>query len=110
VHIRIEWLGRYDSVINSGGVKLIPEQIEAKLASSISNRFFVAGIPDVSLGQKLVLVIEGTIDIATIHQKIKALKTLERFQIPKEIYVVNSFLETQNGKIQRIKTLELLKK
>jgi len=105
-----EWLGRYDSVINSGGIKLIPEQIEAKLASSISNRFFVVGIPDVRLGQKLVLVIEGTVDIATTHKKIKSLKTLERFQIPKEIFVIASFLETENGKIQRIKTLELLKK
>ena len=26
-----KWLGRYDSIINSGGIKLIPEQIEKKL-------------------------------------------------------------------------------
>ncbi len=105
-----EWLGRYDSVINSGGIKLIPEQIEAKLADIISNRFFVAGIPDENLGQRLVLLIEGVIDIDKIHQKIKDLTTLKRFEIPKEIYCINSFLETKNGKIQRKKTVALLKR
>ena len=54
-----KWLGRYDNVINSGGVKLIPEQIELKLASSIKGRFFVAGILDEQLGQKVILVVES---------------------------------------------------
>ncbi len=54
-----EWLGRYDSIINSGGVKLIPERIEEKLSAIIKDRFFVAGIPDEILGEKLVLIIEG---------------------------------------------------
>ena len=35
-----EWLGRYDHVINSGGVKLHPETIEEKLATIINERFF----------------------------------------------------------------------
>jgi len=105
-----EWLGRYDSVINSGGVKLIPEQIEAKLAAVITNRFFVAGLPDAILGEKLILIIEGDIDIAGMHQKIKELKTPQRFEIPKEIYCVDSFLETKNGKVQRTKTIALLSK
>ena len=56
-----EWGGRYDSIINSGGVKLIPEKIEEKLSTLIKVRFFVAGIPDESLGEKLVLIIEGNV-------------------------------------------------
>ncbi|MEX0361925.1 MAG: AMP-binding protein, partial [Allomuricauda sp.] len=69
------WLGRYDSIINSGGVKLIPEQIEKKLASLIPSRFFVAGIPDKTLGQKLVLVIEGEeTDSTELLQQVKLLK------------------------------------
>lgn len=56
-----EWLGRYDSVINSGGVKLIPEQIEEKLSAIIKDRFFVAGIPDENLGEKLIMIIEGNV-------------------------------------------------
>jgi O-succinylbenzoic acid--CoA ligase len=52
-------LGRIDNVVNSGGIKLIPEQIEEKLSHGIHSRFFVGGIADAVLGEKLVLVIEG---------------------------------------------------
>ena len=31
-----KWLGRFDSIINSGGIKLIPEQIEGKFSKIIS--------------------------------------------------------------------------
>src|SRR5690606_21206453 len=44
------WLGRYDNIINSGGIKLIPEQIEKKLSPKLTSRFFVTGIPDTLLG------------------------------------------------------------
>ncbi|MGQ3089173.1 AMP-binding protein, partial [Flavobacterium sp.] len=50
------WLGRHDNVINSGGVKLFPEQIEEKLSGKIDRRFYVKGIADEVLGEKLVLV------------------------------------------------------
>ncbi|MBT8280372.1 MAG: AMP-binding protein, partial [Muriicola sp.] len=53
------WLGRWDNVINSGGVKLIPETIENKLNPVIESRFTVLGKPDKELGEKLVLVVEG---------------------------------------------------
>ncbi|MRH99748.1 AMP-binding protein [Kriegella sp. EG-1] len=103
-----DWLGRFDSIINSGGVKLIPEQIESKLVPIITNRFFVAGLPDEKLGQKMVLIIEGEIDSHTLIKKISSLKTLEKFENPKEILSVPAFLETDTGKIQRANTLRLL--
>ena len=56
---QFEWLGRYDNVINSGGIKLHPEKIEEKLATIIKQRFFVTSIPDDILGEKLILIIEG---------------------------------------------------
>lgn len=102
-----QWLGRYDNVINSGGVKLFPEQIEAKMASVIHSRFFVAGIPDEKLGQKLIVVVEGMIDEVQLLEEIKSLETLVKFEVPKEIYRVVAFRETDNGKIQRDKTLVL---
>lgn len=100
-----KWLGRYDNVINSGGVKLFPEQIEAKMSSIIPSRFFVAGIPDEKLGQKLIVVVEGTFEGLKLLEEIKSLKALEQFEIPKEIYSVVEFLETDSGKIQRDKTI-----
>lgn len=59
---KFDWLGRFDNVINSGGIKLHPEKVEEKLSKVIENCFFVAGIPDEKLGQKLILVIKKEVD------------------------------------------------
>jgi len=104
-----EWLGRYDTIINSGGIKLIPEQIEQKLASIIDDRFFVSALPDERLGEKLILVIEAQfVDKDIIREKVKNLTTLSTFERPKEMYVLNSFIETETKKINRLKTIEKL--
>ena len=112
---KFDWLGRFDNVINSGGIKLHPEMIEEKLAKVIENRFFVAGIHDQQLGEKLILVIESSVNIedetltkTELFSKIKSLKTLSKFEIPKEIYFTNCFTETTSGKIQRKNSLEKL--
>ncbi|WP_340074072.1 AMP-binding protein [Leptobacterium sp. I13] len=102
-----EWLGRYDNIINSGGVKLIPEQIEAKLKKIISQRFFVTGYPDEKLGQKLVLLIEDDEAVEqSIWEKIKTFKELNKFEIPKKIVFIDNFKETENGKIIRDTTVK----
>jgi O-succinylbenzoic acid--CoA ligase len=105
---KFRWLGRFDTIINSGGVKLIPEQIEKKLKQIIQNRFFVAGIPDDKLGEKLVLVIEGEIDSEIVLQRIIGSSNLEKFEIPKKIYTLPNLVETDTGKIQRGESLKLL--
>ncbi|UUC45088.1 AMP-binding protein [Flavobacterium cerinum] len=95
------WLGRYDNVINSGGVKLFPEQIEEKLATAISHRFFVIGKEDATLGEKLVLVVES--EPYTIAPEV--FDRLEKFEKPKEIIFVPHFKETETGKVKRRETL-----
>lgn len=100
------WLGRFDNVINSGGIKLVPEQIEHKIANSIESRFFIAGIPDKKLGQKLVLILEGENKQEDLINKLKAINALEKFEIPKEIISIPKFKETAGGKILRTSTLE----
>lgn len=103
-----EWLGRYDNVINSGGVKLFPEQIEAKLAEIIPNRFFITGLNDERLGQKLVLIVEGEADTDILSQKIGALESLEKYEVPKEIRMLPKFFETETGKIRRKENTNLI--
>ncbi len=103
---QFKWVGRYDNVINSGGIKLIPEQIESILSKSITNRFFVAGVPDVALGEKLTLFVEGNLDVQMMSQKIHGLGALQKFEIPKDIITVPIFAETKNGKINRLATLK----
>ncbi|WP_310556743.1 AMP-binding protein [Flavobacterium sp.] len=91
------WLGRQDNIINSGGIKLIPEQIETKLSSKINKRFFVAGVPDDTLGEKLVLFIEGNKYVleASIFDE------LDKYEKPKEIKFISNFPETETGKVKR---------
>jgi O-succinylbenzoic acid--CoA ligase len=101
---QFEWLGRFDNVINSGGIKLHPEKIEEKLSNIITNRFFVTGIPDETLGEKLVLIVEGKKQ--AINYKSLG---FSKFETPKEIYFLEQFVETPTKKIQRKKTLDLLK-
>lgn len=108
---KFKWLGRFDNMINSGGVKLIPEQIEAKLQSIISNRFFICSFNDDKLGEKLVLVVEGDKnknDPKNFFDKISKLHSIDKYEIPKEIYFVERFVMTETKKIQRKKTLDLI--
>jgi O-succinylbenzoic acid--CoA ligase len=98
------YLGRIDNVINSGGIKLIPEQIEDKLSHKINSRFFVTGIQDPVLGEKLILIIEGekqALDESTFDE-------LDKYEKPKEVFYVPKFIETHNGKIKRKEIQESL--
>jgi O-succinylbenzoic acid--CoA ligase len=101
-------LGRLDNVINSGGVKLHPEQIEQKISTlfadkNISNAFFCYGKADAQLGQKLVLFVEGV-----VSADLKSLLTneLTKFEIPKEIIYVEQLVRTSSNKINREKTAQ----
>ena len=104
---QFEWLGRYDNVINSGGIKLFPEQIEEKLSQLIKKRFFVIGISDAKLGEKLILIIESNQDL-TFTKLDYSECNLSKFEMPKKVFVTPKFIETATGKIQRKKTLALL--
>ncbi|ELY2011005.1 O-succinylbenzoic acid--CoA ligase [Flavobacterium psychrophilum] len=91
------WLGREDNVINSGGIKLFPEQIEAKLLGKITNRFFVAGIASEEFGEQLLLFIEGN----PYEIEPSIFNDLDKFEKPKQIKFIPSFAETETGKIKR---------
>ncbi|MGC1473113.1 MAG: AMP-binding protein [Psychroserpens sp.] len=98
-------IGRYDNMINSGGVKLFPELIEAKLQSKITQRFFIASEKDAALGEKVILIIESK----TNDLEHSVFDSLDKFEVPKIIYNIPKFVETANGKIQRQKTYEEIK-
>ena len=107
---QFEWLGRYDNIINSGGIKISPEQVEKKLAKIIEERFIITSKPDKVLGEKIVLLIEErerhlkSIDF--YKNKISGLKSLNKYEFPKEILFIKKFIETGTKKIQRKKSLD----
>ena len=104
-----KWLGRWDNVINSGGIKLIPEVIEDKLKALIPNRFFLFGVKDELLGQKLCLLIEQeSVENKNILDSIKQHSNLSRFEMPKSVYTLAKFEETETGKVKRQATIDKL--
>ncbi|NER11133.1 O-succinylbenzoic acid--CoA ligase [Muriicola jejuensis] len=96
-----DWLGRWDNMINSGGVKLIPEQIEEKLRTVISGRFIISSKPDDTLGEKLILVLEGEGRTSDLLDKISGMRKLEKYEKPKEVYYLNHFPQSKSGKVKR---------
>ncbi len=112
---RFHLLGRFDSVINSGGVKIIPEKIEQVLETillefGINNRFFIIGLPDTSLGEAVTLVMEGEPLFSEKEiEIIKYLKSrLDRFEVPKATRYVHQFVQTETGKVDKLRTLKLI--
>lgn len=105
-----QWLGRFDRVINTGGIKVFPEQIEKKIQESITHPFFIASVPDLSLGQKVILVLEHE-EMSVNEQEhfIASLSTyLNKYEVPKEIYFLKHFVYSSSGKVLRLDTLQLL--
>lgn len=102
------WKGRSDNVINSGGVKIHPEEIERKIQALIGDHeYFIDSLPDESLGQKCVLWIAATKQSYDPDQLLMKLKAfLPTYQNPKEIVFVPAFVRTETGKIKRKETAQ----
>jgi O-succinylbenzoic acid--CoA ligase len=94
---QFKFLGRIDNVINSGGIKILPEQVEQKLDDKLDRRFFITSKEDKELGEKVVLVIEG--DFFEIDYSL--FDILDKYEHPREIIFVAKFKETENGKFLR---------
>lgn len=108
-----KWEGRIDNVINSGGIKIQVERLEAEIekilkALHISQRFIVAGIPSASLGEQVVLVLEGNALDKAMEQMVNYhfKRSLSTYHVPKSIHYLPRFIETETGKIQRKKSLK----
>lgn len=98
------WLGRLDNIINSGGIKLIPEKIEEKLSSKIPRRYFVYGEADEILGEKVVLYVEG--EPMAIEESV--FEVLDKYEKPKSIVFIPNFVVTATGKIVRKDSIDSL--
>lgn len=110
---KFQWLGRFDNVINSGGVKLFPETLEKKYSAYTTENFFFSGEGDKKLGTRLILILEGDGEDRDPRDSDKVLfKELgfTDFEIPKRIYFLKKFIFTETKKIQRNKTLDLVYK
>ncbi|GAB3275706.1 AMP-binding protein [Larkinella harenae] len=106
-HFRL--LGRADSIINSGGVKIQPERIEEIIAGVLSQeqltmRFFIYGLPDARLGQRVTLFLETRHDwplrlAETVDRVIR--QELGAYAVPKQRICTPAFRETPTGKVDK---------
>lgn len=94
-NIEFRLLGRKDNVINSGGIKSFPEQIESKIPGEV----MVMGVPDDKLGERIVCVVEEKAEAPD-------LSNVSKHNQPKEVVRVDEFVRTENGKINREETAQ----
>ena len=104
------FLGRIDNVINSGGAKIFPEELEILVKKHIPNEAVFLGLDDDKLGQKLVLVIEESVENHwnKLQSVIDKLNFQKSFHKPKAVIFVYQIPRTENGKVNRSALKELI--
>lgn len=95
-------LGRKDNTINSGGVKIQIEQVEAALKEHLTTPFLITSIPDPKFGEIIVLLIEigGRHETYEEIQKICE-EVLPPYWRPKQIIPLEQLPLTETGKPDR---------
>ena len=96
---RFRIIGRKDNVIDSGGIKLHIEDIEAKLKPHMPCPFIITKKPDSKFGEIVVMLVCSD-DITSIRDICS--KQLTLYECPKGIYTVSEIPTTGTGKPSRV--------
>lgn len=103
-------LGRMDDVVNIGGNKVSPDDVEEVVLHMEEVRDCgCIGIPDQVAGNELKLYLVSDEPIEKLEPLVRSYlqESLEAYKIPKYIEKIESIPRTYNGKIQRKKLREL---
>jgi long-chain acyl-CoA synthetase len=94
--------GRKDDIINVGGEKVSPIEIELmiKQLDKIQD-VGVIGVPDKTFGEIPVAFIVTEFNLETNEILGHCIKTLERYKIPQNFIFVDSIPKNESGKIER---------
>lgn len=112
-------LGRADNCVISGGIKIMPEELERKLGPFIAFDYCLSSVPDKKWGEKLVLVVEmpkKSIDPELLREAIGVRLRQYRKRLdlgvksPKDIICLAELPRTSNGKIDRVGLKKILHK
>jgi O-succinylbenzoic acid--CoA ligase len=99
----IEILGRRDFIINTGGEKVNPEEVEASLASLLPGVAVAVGAKaDAQWGEAVVALVESPLSREQVEQLISKLSaTLAPYKVPKEILTGVEVPRSSLGKVNR---------
>jgi O-succinylbenzoic acid--CoA ligase len=104
---RFVWLGRKSSIINSGGIKVMPEVVEQEIRGIIKPlgcEYMIQGIPDESLGEKVTLRLDTqalTVEIENeLLAEIGQLENIAAYHAPKMI-IYGKVIRSNRGKLKR---------
>ncbi len=104
----VYFLGRNDDIINSGGYKISPAEVEALLTELLGGApCAIVGKRDPILGEVPVLFVEGKLDQEFDLRRAIGTK-LPGWQQPREFRFVEALPRTSNGKLLRRQLKELL--
>jgi 3-oxocholest-4-en-26-oate---CoA ligase len=98
----VQLLGRGNQVINSGGEKIFPEEVEEaiKLHPSVFDAVAV-GVPDDRFGQAVTAVVEltpgATLDVAALTEHVRT--KIAAYKAPKHIVEIDTIGRGANSKV-----------
>ena len=96
--------GRKDNVICSGGIKIQIEEVERLLRSCVRVPFIITKVPDVRLGEQVVMLTESS-DTATLQAICR--NVLPKYWLPRHILTVPHIPMTATGKPARHEAQQL---
>ncbi len=109
------WRGRFDNVINSGGIKVQAEHVEqviAEVLQEVSTKFataefFVAGVPAPDVGEQVAVFFEtDELSVSdTDHLRDLLSNRLSRYEIPRLFRSTRRFSRTPTAKLDRKATI-----
>jgi len=100
------WRGRVDNLINSGGIKLVPEEIESRIREITGCECVVLGIPDPNLGQQAVVFLESRESSLSNDFEQGVRNAFPPPVKPAQILLVPEFPRNASLKINRLQLLE----
>jgi len=103
------WLGRFDNLINSGGIKIIPELLEEHIRESIGHECLVLSEADRKLGNRLVLMVEYEGEEPPLDEWKGLLRdSLSSYELPRRIVCTPELPRNPSMKPDRTSARDLL--
>ncbi|WP_282203063.1 non-ribosomal peptide synthetase [Kitasatospora fiedleri] len=104
-------VGRSKEIINRGGSKVAPVEIDEVLAGHPAVKLAVAfGVPHPTLGEDVAVAVVPRPGAVVVERDIRAYarERLADFKVPSRVHLVEDVPRSPTGKVQRLRLAELL--